>query len=177
MKSARYTLDSHSPEATVSFDLRIFRDTDTGLILDLSDAPPVDLAGMPAALEAMVAIEAGAIANADEGRQVGHYWLRDPSLAPDAAVAVEIQQTIDQIRGLDRGGCTALVWVGIGGSGLGPQLIDHCLRQAETPMKVYFLDNTDPEGFEQVLSAIEPAQTLVVVVSKSGGTVETRNGM
>ena len=30
----------------------------------------------------MEALEAGAIANADEKRMVGHYWLRAPELAP-----------------------------------------------------------------------------------------------
>ena len=33
---------------------------------------------------AMDALEAGSIANPDEGRQVGHYWLRNAELAPDA---------------------------------------------------------------------------------------------
>lgn len=31
------------------------------------------------------AIEAGEIMNPDEGRAVGHYWLRNPDLAPAAA--------------------------------------------------------------------------------------------
>ncbi len=30
----------------------------------------------------MMALEAGAIANPDEGRMVGHYWLRNAALAP-----------------------------------------------------------------------------------------------
>ena len=34
------------------------------------------------AFDAMAALEAGAIANPDEGRPVGHYWLRAPDLAP-----------------------------------------------------------------------------------------------
>ena len=34
------------------------------------------------ALVAMDALEAGAIANPDEQRMVGHYWLRDPGKAP-----------------------------------------------------------------------------------------------
>src|SRR5438045_7912533 len=46
-------------------------------------------------------------------------------------------------------------------------------------MDIYFLDNTDPDGFDRVLDKIdnELARTLVVVISKSGGTKETRNGM
>ena len=34
------------------------------------------------ALSEMNALEAGEIANPDENRMVGHYWLRDPQLAP-----------------------------------------------------------------------------------------------
>ena len=34
------------------------------------------------AFASMVALEAGAIANPDENRMVGHYWLRAPELAP-----------------------------------------------------------------------------------------------
>ena len=43
--------------------------------------------------------------------------------------------------------------------------------------RVLFLDNTDPDGFDGVLKDIHPKQTLVAVVSKSGGTKETRNAM
>src|SRR5208283_4679746 len=41
-----------------------------------------------------------------------------------------------------------------------------------------FFDNTDPDGMDYVLSEIgrELARTLVIVISKSGGTLETRNG-
>jgi glucose-6-phosphate isomerase len=46
-------------------------------------------------------------------------------------------------------------------------------------MKISFFDNTDPDGFDRVFDKIGDrlSQTLVVVVSKSGGTKETRNGM
>jgi glucose-6-phosphate isomerase len=46
-------------------------------------------------------------------------------------------------------------------------------------MDIHFLDNTDPDGFDRVLGKIDNhlSQTLVIVVSKSGGTKETRNGM
>ena len=48
------------------------------------------------AYQAMRALEGGAIANPDEGRMVGHYWLRDPSLAP-GRFREEIQGTIDAV--------------------------------------------------------------------------------
>ena len=46
-------------------------------------------------------------------------------------------------------------------------------------MKLYFLDNTDPDGMDKVFGKILPEldETLTVVISKSGGTIETRNCM
>ena len=48
-------------------------------------------------------------------------------------------------------------------------------------MEVHFFDNTDPDGFDRVLELVDGnggmARTLTVVISKSGGTKETRNGM
>ena len=45
------------------------------------------------ALADMQALEAGAIANPDEGRMVGHYWLRTPSLAPTEELRKTIEET------------------------------------------------------------------------------------
>jgi glucose-6-phosphate isomerase len=67
--------------------------------------------------------------------------------------------------------------VGIGGSALGPQFVAQALTSANDPMTISFFDNTDPDGFGKVLfSNDDLAATLVVVISKSGGTKETRNG-
>jgi glucose-6-phosphate isomerase len=46
-------------------------------------------------------------------------------------------------------------------------------------MQVYFFDNTDPDGMDRVIERIDNglAETLVVTISKSGTTKETRNGM
>jgi len=44
---------------------------------------------MQAAFTAMQALEAGAISNPDEGRMVGHYWLRHAALAPNADIGAE----------------------------------------------------------------------------------------
>ncbi|KAL6844861.1 hypothetical protein ACP4OV_025520 [Aristida adscensionis] len=49
------------------------------------------------AFEAMRELEKGAIANPDEGRMVGHYWLRNPALAPDASVRADIESTLDRV--------------------------------------------------------------------------------
>jgi glucose-6-phosphate isomerase len=44
---------------------------------------------------------------------------------------------------------------------------------------VFFFDNTDPDGMDRVLEQLDGAlnKTLVIVISKSGSTKETRNGM
>ena len=70
-----------------------------------------------------------------------------------------------------------LLVIGIGGSALGPQFVSHALgRPRRDRMAVTFFDNTDPDGFDYVLGSLrgQLARTLVVVISKSGGTVETR---
>src|SRR5262249_20894266 len=69
--------------------------------------------------------------------------------------------------------------VGIGGSALGPELVAAALGSPADRMRPFFLDNTDPEGIDRVFAAIgdDLPRTLTVVISKSGGTKETRNGM
>jgi glucose-6-phosphate isomerase len=136
-------------------------------------------------------LEAGAIANPTEKRMVGHYWLRNPALAPTAETRQEIERTVNRIKELaadvHAGKITAengkrfehVLLIGIGGSALGPQLVADALESAADPMDIFFFDNTDPNGFDRVFARIDELlpQTLVIVVSKSGGTKETRNGM
>ncbi|PYK19407.1 MAG: glucose-6-phosphate isomerase [Verrucomicrobia bacterium] len=143
------------------------------------------------AFAAMGQLEAGAIANPTEKRMVGHYWLRNPALAPTPAIRAEIEDTIQHIKrfaeDVHSGKITAengrrfehVLHIGIGGSALGPQFVSDALGSAQNRMNIFFFDNTDPEGFDRVFNRIGDGlpRTLVVVVSKSGGTKETRNGM
>jgi len=81
-----------------------------------------------AAFAAMAALERGAIANPDEQRQVGHYWLRNPSLAPDPAITAHIKAEVERMEQfaaeqLASTRFTDVLWIGIGGSGLGPLLM------------------------------------------------------
>ncbi|MFA6188305.1 MAG: glucose-6-phosphate isomerase [Sulfuricurvum sp.] len=64
--------------------------------------------------------------------------------------------------------------VGIGGSSLGIKAIDRLLR-GSTPhaKKIVYFENSDPISIAHESSQIEFAKTLFVVISKSGGTVET----
>jgi glucose-6-phosphate isomerase len=146
---------------------------------------------MQKAYQAMDALEAGAIANPDENRMVGHYWLRAPWLAPSLEIRHEIEETIKTIKGFmfsvhagkimprKRARFTRLLSIGIGGSALGPEFIADALGSRTDIMKPHFLDNTDPDGIDRVLAEIgdDLKDTLTIVISKSGGTAETRNGM
>ena len=52
------------------------------------------------AYSAMQALEAGAIANPDENRMVGHYWLRNAALAPTPAIRADIEACLQNILAL-----------------------------------------------------------------------------
>ena len=170
-----------------------------GFALDISRIPFPDdfLAAMEPAMQKafaeMDALEKGAIANADEQRMVGHYWLRAPQLAPTAELREEISSTLAAIKAFaakvhrgevagPAGKFRELLVIGIGGSALGPQFVSQALGsrgKGRDKLSVRFFDNTDPDGMDLVLKQIgrRLRQTLVVVISKSGGTAETRNGM
>ena len=62
---------------------------------------------------------------------------------------------------------------------MGPQFVSDALASSSDWMKAYFLDNTDPDGIDKVFAELGAAisQTLTIVISKSGSTKETRNGM
>lgn len=136
------------------------------------------------AFSAMEELERGAIANPDENRMVGHYWLRAPERAPQPELRAEIEQTVASIADFvaqirQQGRFTDVLLIGIGGSALGPQFISDALGTQDDAMRLHFLDNTDPNGFDRVFEQLANRleHTLTVVISKSGGTKETRNGM
>jgi glucose-6-phosphate isomerase len=155
----------------VALDLRwmnIPPDIDTHLALPLARA-----------WRDLEATERGDVVNLDERRRVGHFWLRAPELAPDHlgdAIRDAWRATQDTVTRLAERFTKVLV-IGIGGSALGPQLVAHALSHPGDLRAVYFMDNTDPDGMDQVLRAAAPLhEVLVLVISKSGGTPETRNG-
>jgi glucose-6-phosphate isomerase len=177
------------------YQAHLVRYNDLGIWLDISrmrfgdDFFTAMTARAEEAFARMKELEAGAIANPDENRMVGHYWLRNSALAPTAALRDEIDTTRESILGFasqihagtiagSGGKFTEVLLVGIGGSALGPQFISEALGTAKDPMKVHFLDNTDPDGFDKTFAKMGSlSTTLTVVISKSGGTKETRNGM
>ncbi len=143
------------------------------------------------AYKAMAALEGGAIANPDENRMVGHYWLRTPALAPQPELTAEIEQCLNTIKQVvdkihtgdisgETGPFSNCLVIGIGGSALGPEFVADALGCPKNDkIKLFFFDNTDPDGIDRTLAILDGqlGRTLTVVISKSGGTPETRNGM
>ena len=135
-----------------------------------------------AAFEAMDSLENGGIANPDEGRQVGHYWLRAPERAPTVHQGKAIGETVENVRifaervlageitaeGGER--FTHLVHIGIGGSALGPRMLVQAL--GDGGLTTYFVDNIDPDGIARVLAKVPLRSTLFTIASKSGSTPE-----
>jgi glucose-6-phosphate isomerase len=143
------------------------------------------------AFEDIQSLEAGAIANPDEGRMVGHYWLRNASLAPTPELQKAITAPLTELKDFavkvhtgvvtppGGGFFQQILLIGIGGSALGPQLVAEAIGQ-DARMPIFFFDNTDPAGMDAVIAKVSAKgldKTLVLVISKSGGTPETRNGM
>jgi glucose-6-phosphate isomerase len=139
------------------------------------------------ALDAMERLEGGAIANPDENRMVGHYWLRAPALAPTEEQRADIRHAVADVstfagqvragRVVGTGGpFTHVIHVGIGGSTVGPQLICDALRTPGDSIAVHFLDNSDPDGIDDLIDRLDGnlSRTLVSVVSKCGWTPTPR---
>ncbi|MBE6359770.1 MAG: glucose-6-phosphate isomerase [Lentisphaerae bacterium] len=134
------------------------------------------------ALAGVADIEAGKIKNPDEQRKVTHFTDRMayPASAEFAAVETFAAKIIAD------GKFDAVVVNGIGGSALGPQLMQFAIngpywnelpKSRRSGLKIYFLDNTDSSGFADLLQVMEPEKTIHLVISKSGGTQETKNNM
>ncbi len=177
------------------FQEQLFVDDASGFRLDVSrmDMDDASFTKMrdrcDEALGEMRDLEKGGVANPTENRMVGHYWLRDPQKAPSREIATAIEDAQQRVKAFAKDvhqgkvkpekGLTfeCLLVIGIGGSTLGPQFVSDALGSTADKMKPWFFDNTDPDGMDRVLAQIDPKSTLTIVVSKSGSTKETRNGM
>ena len=117
-----------------------------------------------------------------ENRSVLHTAMRDqfdhPMTTEAAASASEaasrelkkLESFLKQIEGR----FSDLIQIGIGGSDLGPRAL-YIASEAfkKRGRNVHFISNVDPDDANSVLEQVDLEKTLVVVVSKSGGTLET----
>ncbi len=131
----------------------------------------------------MQRIEAGEIKNPDEQRKVTHFT--DRAEYSEGSLYSSVQTMAAEIAA--DSDIEYAVINGIGGSALGPQMVQLAAngsnwneladQQRRGFPRLYFLDNTDPAGLVDLLEVVELEKTLVVTISKSGGTQETKNNM
>jgi glucose-6-phosphate isomerase len=95
-----------------------------------------------------------------------HAWADDP-------YNEEIPKRVREIakRAKDEKIQTVL-WIGIGGSGLGPQVLQEVFETPET-VEFIIVDVVDPSVLQMYLSIVDWKHAMVVVVSKSGETLES----
>jgi glucose-6-phosphate isomerase len=139
--------------------------------------------------EARAAMFAGTAVNTSEDRAVLHAALRAPAGAAFAAKGEAVSGAVEAGRakmkaladavqsGAAKGSTgkpfRSLVHIGIGGSDLGPRLVWEALRPLQPKMELRFAANVDPAEIAAALAGLDPAETLVVVVSKTFTTQET----
>ncbi|MBB2990948.1 glucose-6-phosphate isomerase [Mycolicibacterium iranicum] len=160
---------------------RITRET-LSLLLDLARA-----ADLPARRDAMFS---GEHINTSENRAVLHTALRlprDAQLNVDGQdVVADVHEVLDRMgdftdrlrsgdwRGATGERITTVVNIGIGGSDLGPVMVDQALRHyADAGITARFVSNVDPADLVAKLAGLDPATTLFVIASKTFSTLET----
>ena len=131
----------------------------------------------------------GQLVNASEGRPALHMALRAPDGADWRAAGEPVSRQVEAtrnamaafaqaVRSGARTGATgkafrAIVHIGIGGSDLGPRLIWEALRPLNPQIELRFVANVDPAELAQALTGLDPAETMLVTVSKTFTTLET----
>jgi len=144
--------------------------------------------------EKFAALYNGEVINTGEKRMVLHHLTRG-QLGGDVVADgvnkrefyVEQQKKIAELANKVHSGeitnaagekFTTVVQIGIGGSDLGPRAmylaLENWAKVNNTfKMKAEFISNVDPDDAAGVLSKIDVAHTIFVLVSKSGTTLET----
>ncbi|WP_416878749.1 glucose-6-phosphate isomerase [Litorimonas sp.] len=121
---------------------------------------------------------AGESVNTSEGRAVLHMALRGVGGSKEVQSDVsQMRQRMadfaDKIR--SEGKFKNIVHIGIGGSDLGPRLVaDGFQASADQSLTLRFAENVDGASINDAVQGLDPAETLVVIVSKSFGTQETK---
>lgn len=140
-------------------------------------------------VDKMETMQSGEVINKIEGypsenRRVLHTAMRDFFMRPNqgkeamkatAAAKAECDKLKEFMSKIDKSEkFTDIIQIGIGGSDLGPRALYIALQAFKKHgRQAHFISNVDPDDAAAVLRTIDPKKTLVVVVSKSGGTLET----
>jgi glucose-6-phosphate isomerase len=135
------------------------------------------------------AYDAG-VAEARDGEWANRLFGRDTSLwTTDETVAEAIAERLgwldapahftEQIPSLEgfgdsmvEAGFTTAIVAGMGGSSLAPDVLHRTFGSQDGYLDLRILDSTDPDAVAGALDDLDPLQTLTIVASKSGTTVE-----
>ena len=134
----------------------------------------------------------GRLESWDEGDFARRLWAKDPTLwfaeprpeLTDRLGWLTLHETmrdkLPKLRALADGakddGFRHAVLLGMGGSSLAPEVYQRTFGNAPGYPELLVLDSTHPDAVRAVGDRIDPAQTIFVVSSKSGGTLETMSG-
>ncbi|HSW72607.1 MAG TPA: glucose-6-phosphate isomerase [Chlamydiales bacterium] len=138
-------------------------------------------------MDKMQAMQSGKIINEIHGyesekRSVLHTAMRDffdhPQKEKEALQASKLAyaeyEKLDKFLKKTKSRFTDIVQIGIGGSDLGPRALAIALTRYHLPnRRAHFISNVDPDDAAAIFNALNLKKTLVVVVSKSGSTLET----
>ena len=148
--------------------------------------PPTISASLPDELEQRVASRIDQAAAVDVARRI---WKKDDTLWGPAGqaevadrlgwlhVADQMRDNLDELlefaREVRDSGVTDVVLLGMGGSSLAPEVFRQSFGPQQGWPTLHVLDSTDPDWVRAVEEATDPATTLHIVSTKSGGTIET----
>ncbi len=96
-------------------------------------------------------------------------WRDEPARL--AHRAIEVTRDVDELRNV---GVDSVVWCGMGGSSLFPELIARAPAPRTDPIAFAVLDSSHPAPVRRIIEQPAGAERLYVFASKSGGTIETR---
>lgn len=104
-----------------------------------------------------------------ESGRIGYY-----TLPKSAAALVDETASLAQENTLLRSGAIKnIVVIGIGGSSLGIKAVDSLLKTKKGERELFFFENSDPVDISRTLSKLTKEESLFIVISKSGSTIET----
>jgi glucose-6-phosphate isomerase len=108
------------------------------------------------------------------GKDIGGFYRKE--LERFSAFAEKVRS--GEIRPSREKPYTAAVQIGIGGSDLGPRALAIALEnwarsEGKQMLRTEFISNVDPDDASKIVSSLPLAETLFILVSKSGTTQET----
>ena len=83
-----------------------------------------------------------------------------------------IQELLDFQQDVKQAGFAHVLLLGMGGSSLGPEVLGRTFGHRAGWPTLHVLDSTDPQQIKTFEDAVDLSRTLVIVSSKSGGTLE-----